>query len=132
MNTAYGVLRSTAVWLTLAVVAIATGCSHRGDFSAFLVQEVVKYGGRIDTSAVLPKVEASWTVKASNTNGFTVYVTGARWEDIDALMRAALGKRARSSPERVYGEASTGVGVTLHWIFIKGRTEVECMRGEMP
>ncbi len=122
--------RASAV-LLIALAVLIGACSRRGDFGAFFVQEVSKYGGRVDTTAGVPKVQARWTLK-ENENGFEAYVTGATWSEVDAVVRAVRGKRARSSPERVYGEADTGVGVTLHWIFIKGRTEVICTRGEAP
>lgn len=123
---------TAAGFIFVAVMVACGACSRRSDFGAFFVQEVTKCGGRVDTNAVLPKVQASWKVKDANENGFTAYVKGVPWSEVDALMRAAFGKRARSSPERVYGEADTGTGVTLHWIFINGRTEVICTRGEAP
>ena len=103
-------MRASLLTALLLAITLANGCSRSGDFGAFFVKEVTRCGGRIDTNASLPKLEARWTVKA-NDNGFAAYVSGVPWPAVDAFIQQALGKgKAHSSPERVYGGANAGVG----------------------
>ncbi len=123
-------MRACLLASLLLAMTLANGCSRSDDFGAFFVKEVTRCGGRIDTNASLPKLEARWTVKA-NENGFAAYVSGVPWSAVDAVIQQAIGKdKAYTMPGRVYGAAKPGVGVTLHWIFLDGRTEIICTRGE--
>jgi hypothetical protein len=58
--------------LLLAAIFVA-GCSRSGDFGAFVVTQVTKYGGHTKTTATIQKLDARWTVK-SDSNGFTMLV----------------------------------------------------------
>ena len=123
-------MRASLLTALFLAIALVNGCSRSGDFGAFFVKEVTRCGGRIDPNASLPKLEAKWTVKADE-NGFVAYVSGVPWSAVDAVIQQALGKdKAYIMHGRVYGAAKPGVGVTLSWIFLEGRTKIICTRGE--
>jgi len=122
-----------SIALLLAVIFIAS-CSHSGDFGAFVVAQVTKYGGHTKTSATIPQLDARWTVK-QDANGFTDHVSDAPFSAIDGFMRETFGAPKISTdtnldgePQRVWGAVDIGVAIQL--IGHKSDTEIICIRAE--
>jgi hypothetical protein len=125
---------SLYIALLLALFFIA-GCSQSGDFGAFVVAQVAKFGGHTKTSAAFPKLEARWTVK-QDANGFQASVTGASFASIAAGLEQIYGTprmaddgsgTATHEPDRLWG--AVDIGVAIHLIGHKDTTEIICIRG---
>src|SRR5262245_27509330 len=126
-------MRVSLLSLALLYVVMAGCCSRSHDFGAFVVAEVAKHGGHTKTNAVIPKLEAQWTVNRDR-NGFQASVSGTSFANIDALMRQTFGTpklsveaNASGQPHRVWGAADIGVAIQLI-----GRTngaDIVCVRG---
>jgi len=121
-----------SITLLLAVILIA-GCSHSGDFGAFVVAQVTKYGGHTRTTGTIPQLDARWTIK-QDANGFTAYVSDAPFSVIDGFMRDTFGAPKISTdanldgePQRVWGAVDLGVAIQL--IGHKNDSEIICVRG---
>lgn len=119
----------------LLTVIVAIGCSQSGDFGAFIVTEVAKYGGHTKTTAEIPKLDARWTVKRDD-NGFEASITDAPFATIAADMELVFGKprisengsgTATHEPHRVWNAGDVGVAIQL--IGHKNSTEIICVRG---
>ena len=126
---------SLYITLLLAMFFVA-GCSQSGDFGAFVVSQVTKFGGRTK-SATIPKLDAQWTVK-QDANGFQASITGASFASIAAEMEQIFGTPKISHdvgdtltvtplPYRLWGAVDIGVAIQL--IGHKDSTEIICVRG---
>ena len=122
-----------SITLLLAIILVA-GCSQSGDFNAFFVAQVTKYGGHTKTSGTIPKLEARWTVK-QDANGFQAFVIGASFDSIASEFEQVFGKpkmsddgsgTATHEPVRLW--AAVDVGVAIHVIRHKDSTEIICIR----
>jgi hypothetical protein len=111
-----------------------TGCKQSGDFDAFVVTQVVKYGGHTKTSSAIPKLQARWTVK-EDKNGFTASISGASFADIAREMEQIFGPPRMSDdgsgtkthePYRLWGVDDIGVAIQL--IGHPDSTEIVCIR----
>ena len=127
-------MRTLILIPVLFVVLMAAGCSRSGDFGAFLVTEVTRYGGHAQGNQSLPRLDASWAVK-SDSNGFTATVTGTTFPKLDAFMNQAFGKPKVSveqntdgQPQRVYG--ATDIGVAIQCVGHGNQIEIICLRGQ--
>ncbi|HXI50925.1 MAG TPA: hypothetical protein VNH84_05455 [Candidatus Saccharimonadales bacterium] len=126
-------MRAYPFIVALLACAVISGCSRSGDFSAFVVSEVAKHGGHTVTNAMIPALEARWTIK-SDTNGFQASVTGASFASIDAVMQQAFGTpkmsvaaNASGQPHRVWGAVDIGVAIQL--IGRPDGADIICVRG---
>src|ERR1041384_3653883 len=90
---------ASIIWILCAFVG---GCSQSGDFSRFIVTEVVHYGGQTKTDVPVAAVNARWKVNRDK-NGFQVIATGTSFSAVDAVMRQAFSAPAMS------GVSSAGV-----------------------
>jgi hypothetical protein len=115
------------------VCVLVSGCSRSGDFSAFVVSEVAKHGGRTITNTPLPAVQARWAIE-SDTNGFQARVTGAPFTSIDSVMTQAFGTPKISvaantdgQPQRVW--AAVDIGVAIQLIGRSDGADIICIRG---
>ena len=119
--------------LVLATI-VAIGCSHSGDFGAFIVTAVTKYGGHTKTIGTIPKLDARWTVR-QDANGFQAIVTDAPFASIAADMEQVFGTpklsddgsgTATHEPDREWG--AVDIGVAIQVIGHKDNTEIICIR----
>ena len=117
----------------MCAILVIDGCSRSGDFGAFLVTEVTRYGGHTITNATLPKLEARWTVK-KDSNGFTAQVSGLPFATVDSFMRQAFGSPKVSAdtnldgqPQRVW--AAVDVGVAIQCVGRPSGVEIICLKG---
>ena len=127
-------MRTLLSILFLSVVIFVIGCKQSGDFDAFVVAQVVKYGGHTKTSGVIPKLQASWTVK-EDKNGFIVFISDASFTAIAADMEQIFGPPRMSDdgsgtrthePCRLWGANEIGVAIQLNGH--KDSTEIICIR----
>ena len=125
---------SLSIFLSAATILIA-GCSHWGDFGAFVVAQVAEYGGHARTSGAIRKLEARWTVR-QDANGFQAFITGASFGSIATEMQQVFGTpkvsddgsgTATHEPYRLWG--AVGIGVAIQLIGHKDGTEIICIRG---
>jgi hypothetical protein len=125
-----------SITLLLAVIFVA-GCSQSGDFGAFVVAQVTKYGGHTKTTAPIPKLDARWKLK-EDANGFQAFVTGVPFAIIAADMEQVFGTPKTSHdvgdtltvtplPYRLWSAVDIGVAIQL--IGHEDSTEVICIRG---
>jgi hypothetical protein len=126
-------MRSSYYVTLLLVMFLVVGCSQSGDFGAFIVSQVTKFGGH-SKSTTIPKLDAEWTVK-QDANGFQAFVTGASFADIAAKMEQIFGTpkmsddgsgRATHEACRLWG--SSDIGVAIQLIGHKDSTEIVCIR----
>jgi len=115
-----------------AAMTVMHGCSRPKDFSGFLVERVVKYGGRTNAYAQLPKLEACWTIK-SDKNGFQVSVKGASFKDVDTLIQQTFGAPMRSITNSNTGHLhslwkAADIGVGIHLIERSDGVDISCLR----
>ena len=127
-------MRAALFTSLLLAMIVAVGCSHSGDFGAFVVAEVTKYGGHAKASGTIPKLDAQWTVK-QDANGFQAFVTGALFASIAADMEQVFGTpkmsddgsgTATHEPFRLWGAVAIGVAIQL--IGHKESAEIICIR----
>jgi hypothetical protein len=117
----------------LLLSVLISGCSRSGDFSAFMVSDVAKYGGRTVTNTALPTLQARWKIK-NDANGFRAFITGASFSQIDELMHQAFGAPKVSVPANASGEphrvwSAGDIGVAIQLIRRPNGAEVICVRG---
>jgi len=130
----------TSLYITLLLAMFfVAGCSQSGDFGAFVVAQVAKYGGHTKTSATIPKLDAQWTVK-QDANGFQVFITGASFTSIAAEMEQIFGTPKISHdgatgtltvtplPYRLWSADDIGIAIQLIG-HIDGSTELIYVRG---
>jgi hypothetical protein len=112
---------------------LVAGCSQAGDFGAFVVSQVTKFGGHTKGTPI-PKLDAQWTVK-QDANGFQAFVTGASFADIATKMEQIFGTpkmsddgsgTASHKPCRLWG--ATDIGVAIQLIGHGDSTEIICIR----
>ena len=128
-------MRASLFTALLIAIIFAVGCSHSGDFSAFVVAEVTKYGGHSKTTATIPKLEARWTVKRDD-NGFQAFIIDAPFASVASDMEQLFGTPKMSDdgsgttthePYRVWSAGDVGVAIQL--ISHKDGTEIICIKG---
>lgn len=111
----------TSLLILALLCAVLAGCSHSGDFGAFIVTEVGKFGGHTKTNAMLPELDARWTIKRDK-NGFQASIKGTTFTNIDTVMQQAFGTpkistegtdTATGQPWRVWGAGDIGVAIQL-------------------
>jgi hypothetical protein len=119
--------------IILLLVATAAGCSRSGDFGAFVVAEVAKYGGQTVTNAPQTTLPGHWTIKR-DANGFQASVKGAPFASVAAVMRQEFGPPKISTaanlngqPHQVWGAAEIGVAIQL--IGRPDGADIICVRG---
>ena len=126
-------MRASFFIAALFACVLVASCSRSGDFSAFIVSEVLKHGGHTVTNAPLPTVQARWTIK-SDTNGFQVRVTGTPFASIEAVMTQAFGApkiwvaaNTSGQPHGVWGAVAIGVAIQL--VGRPDGADIFCVRG---
>jgi hypothetical protein len=117
----------------LLTIVLIVGCSQSGDFGAFLVPQVAKYGGHTRLTGVVPELHARWTVR-QGANGFTAHITDVPFSAVDGFMREVYGAPnisidagLNNEKKRVWGAADIGVGIQL--ISHKNDMEIICVKG---
>lgn len=125
-------MRASLLILAL-LCAVVAGCSRSGDFGAFVVTEVVKFGGHTKTNATLLKLDARWTTKRDK-NGFQASVTGTPFNNVDTFMRQAFGTPKMAGFSTNIGQpydtwAAVDIGVAIHLIGRTNGAEIICVRG---
>jgi hypothetical protein len=123
----------TALPVALLLVGVTIGCSRSGDFGAFVVKEVTRYGGHTKTNPALPKLDVHWTIKRDD-NGFQAFVTGASFASADAVMRQAFGTPKMSGVSSAIGQpygtwGAVDIGVAIQLIGRPRGLEIVCVRG---
>ena len=134
-NTGLPTMRlSLSIFLLLAII-LAAGCSQSGDFGAFIVSEVSKYGGHPKTNVPTPKLDAHWTVKR-DSDGFMLQITGASFERIAAELKQVFGTpkladdgSGTTTHEPHWLWAASDIGVAIQLIGHKNSTEIICLQG---
>ncbi len=128
-------MRTSLSIALLLTIIVAGGCSQTGDFGAFVVTQVTKFGGHTKTRTPIPKLEARWTVK-QDANGFQAFVTDASFASIAAELEQICGTpkmsddgsgTATHEPDRLW--AAVDIGVAIQLIGHKDSTEIICIRG---
>lgn len=130
-------MRASLSIALLLTIIVAVGCSHSGDFGAFVVAEVAKYGGHTKASATVPNLAARWELK-EDANGFQAFVTDVSFATIAAEMEQIFGTPNTSHdvtdvltvvplPYRLWSAANIGAAVQL--IGHKDSTEIICLKG---
>jgi hypothetical protein len=121
--------------LLLAMVAAGCGSASRsqsGDFGAFIVQEVTRYGGRTGSTNAMPQLAAEWTVKA-DAAGFQAHASGVRFAELKAALQQAFGSpvfvttNAQGQPHGLY--KAVDIGVALQFFGEPSGVGIICVRG---
>ena len=124
-------MRPPILTALLFAILIAVGCSRSGNFGAFLVTEVIRYGGHTITNASLRKLDARWTVK-EDSNGFMAQVSGVPSRTVHTFMMETFGWP--DTPDYFDGQThrlwkAVDVGVTIQCIGRPGYVEIICLKG---
>src|SRR5665213_2202637 len=126
-------MRAYLLIFALFLCAAVSGCSHAGDFGAFITTEVAKHGGHAVTKATLLALPVRWTIQ-SDTNGFQASVSGAPFANIAAVMQQAFGRPKISvaadvdgRPHQVWG--ATEIGAAIQLIGRPNGADIICVRG---
>src|SRR5512134_1125038 len=83
------------IFVTCFLVVLTCGCgsasrSQSGDVGAFIVQEVVRYGGRTPVTNTVSHLQAHWSVKSDNA-GFQAHLTGIQFAEVQLVLQQAFG-----------------------------------------
>ena len=123
--------------IALFLVALVCGCgsasrSQSGDFGAFIVQEVARYGGRTRGTNTVPQLQAQWTLK-SDSAGFQAHLTGVQFSEVQSALQQAFGSpvfvttNAQGQPHGLY--KAVDIGVALQFFGEPAGVGVVCVRG---
>lgn len=107
--------------ITLLLAIAAAGCGsdskdQSGDFGAFVVQEVTRFGGRTCGTNTTHELAAEWTVKA-DAAGFRATASRVRFAELQAALQAAFGPptfvttNVQGQPHGLYKAADLGVAL---------------------
>lgn len=124
-------------YITLLLAMAAAGCGpasmdQSGDFGAFVVQEVTRFGGRIRGTNTMHELAAEWTVKA-DAAGFRANAAGVRFAELQAALQQAFGPPAfvttntQGQPHGLY--KAVDIGVALQFFGEPSGVGVICVRG---
>jgi hypothetical protein len=87
-----------------------------GDFGAFFVQQVSRFGGHAVGSSSAPALSGTW-YSESDHNGFAAQLYGVPFAEVQSFMEAVYGPpldlstNADSPPHGLYGVRQIGVGI---------------------
>jgi hypothetical protein len=106
--------------------------TQSGDFSAFVVQEVSRYGGHARGTNAIPELQARWTLK-SDATGFQALATGVSFAEVQAALRQIFGPpafvttNAAGQPHGLF--KALDIGVALQFVGEPSGTRIICVRG---
>lgn len=104
---------------------------HRGDFAAFLTQEVARVGGRVRSSKAPPPFQATW-IHQSDDEGFMIGLPSAEFSQVVAVLGERFGptevaENLRGSLEGDYGPEN--IGIILRFFDGGGGVTIMCTKG---
>jgi hypothetical protein len=112
------------------------GCSpheiSNQNLTGFLVNKIRIYGGYIQNSNTLPKIETRWRFN-SDANGFHVITRGNSFDQVDVLFQTLYGpplitmqKNSDGFPQRTYSASKAGLAITYRQI--ESGVDIVCLK----
>jgi hypothetical protein len=117
------------------LIAFACSCaptSQSGDFGAFIVQQVARYGGHTRGTNTVSPLEARWTLNA-DLAGFQLHVTGVQFSNVQSVLQQAFGSPAfvitndQGQPHGLY--KGVDIGVAMQFFGEPSGVGIVCVRG---
>jgi len=98
------------------LLLLSCSCQHTGNFSAFFVQQVSRYGGHIQTTKAIPELHGAWSFK-SDAESFQAHLSGVPFADVESFMKQIYGTpvfvatNVLGQPHGLYRASDIGVAI---------------------
>jgi len=113
------------------------GCQTEGDFGTTIVKQVADYGGHTRSSATIPELRGTVSVRSTDSEGFQAHLSGIRFTEFKLFMQRVYGDPVFTmtasghdwgTPGHIYYRAAD-IGVSIEFFPEPNGVRFICHRG---